>query len=292
MTGNEKTTNIVKLIIGPIVYFILSQGASFIYMFIEAFKLGYESAASGQMMSVADMTSQLMDAVAENTMLLTLIGAVIALPVIYFVFYDKKEGKCEKKSAYIWVVLLGMGACVVLNMLISISGLPNLSPTYQELSKLIYTGNFFLELLTAGIVVPVLEELVFRGIIFKRLSAIVKLPWAIIISSVIFGIVHGNLVQFVYATLLGAVMCFVYIRCKTILAPILLHMTANTISVLLSDCKPIAELMENPFISLLYIFICLVFAIIAPICLIGSTKTKKAVNVMQDEIQESEEAQQ
>lgn len=291
MAGNEKTTNIVKLILGPIVYFALSQGASFIYMFIEAFKLGYESAISGQMLSTADMTSKLMDAVAEETMLLTLIGAVIALPVIYFVFYDKKEGKCEKKRAYLWVILLGMGACVVLNMLISISGLPNLSPTYQELSKLIYTGNFFLELATAGIIVPVLEELVFRGILFKRLSFIVKLPWAIIISSVVFGLVHGNLVQFVYATLLGAVMCFVYIRCKNILAPIILHMTANTISVLLSDCKPVAELMEKPVISLLYILICLVFAIIAPIFLLKNTKTEKEANVMQDEIQESEEAQ-
>lgn len=290
MTGIEKTTNIVKLIVAPIVYFILSQGVAFIYMFYAAFKLGYES--KGQLGSVEEITNQLMDMVADKTMLLTLIGALIALPVIYFVFYDKKEEKCEKKSAYIWVVLLGMGACVVLNMLISISGLPNLSPTYQELSKMIYTGNFWFELVTAGIIVPIAEELIFRGVVFKRLRAVTSLTWAIIISSVVFGIMHGNLVQFVYAALLGALMCFVYIRCKSIVAPILLHITANTISVLLSDCKPIAELMENPFISLLYIFICLVFAVIAPICLIGSTKTKKAVNVMQDEIQEIEEDQQ
>ena len=68
-------------------------------------------------------------------------------------------------------------------------------------------------------------------------------------------------------------------------------MTANTISVLLSDCKPVAELMEKPVISLLYILICLIFATIAPVFLLKSTKTEKEANVMQDEIQESEEAQ-
>lgn len=292
MTAKEKSNNIVKLILGPVVYFILSQGVSAIYMFIEAFKIGYEAGISGQMPTVAEMTSQIMEAVADKTMVLTLIGAVIALPVIYFIFYDKKEGKCEKKRAYFWVILLAMGACVVLNAFISITKLPEFSPTYQELSKLIYTGNFWLEFVTAGLVVPVLEELVFRGVLFKRLSYVTKLPLAIIISSVIFGIIHGNLVQFVYATLLGAIMCFVYIRCKNILAPILMHMTANTISVLLSDFKPVAELMENEYISTIYILICLVFATVAPIFLIRSTASKKETNVLTDENCQSEEAQQ
>ena len=290
MTGDNKGTNIAKLVLAPIVYLALSQGISIVYMFIAAFKLGLES--GGQIGSVEEVTNQLMDMVADKTMLLTLIGAVIAIPVIYFVFYDKKEEKCRKKSSYIWVVLLGIGACVLLNMLISLSGLPNLSKTYQELSKLIYTGNFFLELITAGFVVPIAEELIFRGVLFKRMRDVAGLTWGIIVSSVIFGLVHGNLVQFVYATLLGAVMCFVYIRCKNIIAPILLHMAANTISVLLSDCKPVAELLENPFMSLLFILICVVLAISAPILLIKSTEVKEAVNVNEDEIQGNEEAQQ
>lgn len=291
MIGETKSTNIVKLILAPIVYFVLSQGISVVYTFYAAFKLGFES--GGQLGSFDEMYNQLMDMVMDKTMLLTLIGAVIAIPVIYFVFYDKKEEKCERKVSYLMVAILGIGSCVVLNVLISLSGLPLISPTYQELSKFIYTGNFWLELVTAGIIVPIAEELIFRGVLFKRLCAVTKMKWAVIISSVIFGIMHGNLVQFVYATILGAVMCFVYIRCKNIIAPMLLHIAANTISVLLSDCKPVAELMENPIISLLFIIVCLILSIVSPILICKLTKRNEAViEVNEDENPQNEEAQQ
>lgn len=291
MTGKEKSANIVKLILAPIVYFVLSQGVSIVYTFYAAFMVGVKSA--GDMGSVTDMYNQVMDMVMDKTMVLTLIGAVIAIPVMYFIFYDKKEERCEKKISYLWVILLGIGACIILNVLISVSGLPLLSPTFQEISKLIYTGNFWLELVTAGIIVPIAEELIFRGVLFKRLKAATKLTWAIIISSMLFGIMHGNLVQFVYATILGAVMCFVYIRCKNILAPILLHMAANTASVLLSDCKPIAELMENGYISLLVIFVCLILSVISPILICRFTNTNnEVIEVGEVETVQSEEAQQ
>lgn len=290
MTGHEKTTNIVKLILAPIVYFVLSQGITIIYTFYVSFKLGLES--NGQMGSLTDFQNNIMNMVMDKTMLLTLIGAAIAIPIMYFVFYDKKEGSCEKKSSYVWVALLGIGACVVLNVIISISGLPNLSKTYQELSELIYTGNFWLELVTAGMIVPIAEELIFRGIMFKRLKAVAGIAWAVTISSVVFGIMHGNLVQFTYAAVLGAVLCLVYVRCKNILAPILLHMSANTISVLLSDCKPVAELMESPIISLLFIFVCLILSIVTPILIIKNTRAEENTNVSEDEIPQSAEDQQ
>ena len=96
------------------------------------------------------------------------------------------------------------------------------------------TGQpFVLILLGTGILVPILEELVFRyGICgtMARKNAIA----AIIVSSLVFGIVHGNLIQGTYATVLGLVFGFVYLKTKNIWYPAIMHMAINSSTVVVS----------------------------------------------------------
>ena len=86
----------------------------------------------------------------------------------------------------------------------------------------------------AVIMAPIFEEIVFRGIIQKGLINKGMNPaTAIIISSVVFGLVHGNPWQFVGAVLLGCVLRFVYHKTKSLLLPILLHAFNNLCSSIL-----------------------------------------------------------
>ena len=86
----------------------------------------------------------------------------------------------------------------------------------------------------AVIMAPIFEEIVFRGIIQKGLINKGMNPaTAIIISSVVFGLVHGNPWQFVGAVLLGCVLGFVYHKTKSLLLPILLHAFNNLCSSIL-----------------------------------------------------------
>jgi len=76
---------------------------------------------------------------------------------------------------------------------------------------------------------PVLEELIFRGIILdgflKRYS-----PWkAIIISSILFGIVHFNPWQFVSAALLGVFIGWIYTKTHNLLLAMFIHFVNNLI---------------------------------------------------------------
>ncbi|MCT4132261.1 CPBP family intramembrane metalloprotease [Elizabethkingia anophelis] len=81
---------------------------------------------------------------------------------------------------------------------------------------------------------PILEEILFRGIIQKGLiNKGVSPAKAIIISAIVFGVVHGNPWQFMGAAILGSVMGLVYYKTKTLLLPILLHAFNNLISSLL-----------------------------------------------------------
>ena len=86
----------------------------------------------------------------------------------------------------------------------------------------------------AVIMAPIFEEIVFRGIIQKGLINKGMNPaTAIIIASVVFGLVHANPWQFVGAVLLGCVLGFVYHRTKSLLLPILLHAFNNLCSSIL-----------------------------------------------------------
>ncbi len=84
----------------------------------------------------------------------------------------------------------------------------------------------------AGIAVvlaaPILEELIFRGIILNGLLSNHSPVKAIIISSVLFGVVHLNPWQFISAFLIGIFSGWVYYKTKNLSLSILIHFINNT----------------------------------------------------------------
>ena len=104
---------------------------------------------------------------------------------------------------------------------------------YQYFSNLMdqMTKNKATLILLAVVMAPLFEEIVFRGIIMKGLiNKGMKPITAIIISAVVFGVVHGNPWQFVGAVFLGSVLGLVYYKTKSLLLPILLHAFNNLCS--------------------------------------------------------------
>lgn len=84
------------------------------------------------------------------------------------------------------------------------------------------------------ILAPILEEILFRGIIMKgMLNNGVKPATAIVLSAFIFGVVHFNPWQFAGAMLLGLVLGLVYYKTKSLLMSVLLHAFNNFISAML-----------------------------------------------------------
>ncbi|MET3539015.1 CPBP family intramembrane glutamic endopeptidase [Chryseobacterium limigenitum] len=107
---------------------------------------------------------------------------------------------------------------------------------YEFFSELMnqLTDDPVVMIITAVIMAPIFEEIIFRGIIQKGLMNKGVEPWkAILLSSIIFGIVHANPWQFVGAVLLGCVLGLVYYKTKSLLLPMLLHGFNNLCSSLL-----------------------------------------------------------
>ena len=81
---------------------------------------------------------------------------------------------------------------------------------------------------------PAGEEGAFRAFCFRHLRKELGFPGAALLSSLFFGIYHGNLVQGIYAFLLGLVLCWSMEIFGTVKAPLACHMAANASSLILA----------------------------------------------------------
>mgnify|MGYP000323272126 FL=1 len=80
---------------------------------------------------------------------------------------------------------------------------------FQEANQSFFAGTVVFELLGSCLVIPIAEELLFRGVVYKRLKLYFGVTPALIGSALIFGIMHVNLVQFLYAAVIGLLLAFV-----------------------------------------------------------------------------------
>ena len=92
-----------------------------------------------------------------------------------------------------------------------------------------FAGLLFLEVI-AG---PVSEELLLRGLIYRRLRTWSRLTMAVMVSSLIFAFLHWNLSQLIYAFFFGFVLAFLYEGSGTLRDSVLAHSAANLLAVIL-----------------------------------------------------------
>ncbi|WP_163970907.1 CPBP family intramembrane glutamic endopeptidase [Oceanobacillus halotolerans] len=84
-----------------------------------------------------------------------------------------------------------------------------------------------------AIIAPILEEIVFRKVIFSTLYKRMNFFFAALISSGVFGIIHGEPEHLLVYSSMGFVFAFLYVKTKRIIVPIMVHAAINTISVMI-----------------------------------------------------------
>lgn len=114
--------------------------------------------------------------------------------------------------------------------------------------------------LIVGIVGPILEELFFRGFLYKQLA---RYNWvyAMVTSAILFGLIHANFGQGVFAALFGLILAWSYHKTNSILTPIALHMANNCLSLLTTQFWWTSLVMLGLTIAGLIILVCKIPAI-------------------------------
>lgn len=165
---------------------------------------------------------------------------------ILTIFYLYKKNYIQEKSLskkeYFPLSILGISLASLLNMIIFKLIPPTITCSLPIIVSVISTG----------IIGPIYEEILFRFILYNRLKNKYSIKKSILITTIIFALTHLSPIKIIYAFLLGLTMNILYERHKNILAPILIHIIANTIVVFLYE--------YNTYILLLSI-ICLMLSI-------------------------------
>lgn len=89
------------------------------------------------------------------------------------------------------------------------------------------------QMLTLAIFPAIVEEFAFRKVIFGVLRKY-GFSLAAIFSSLCFGLMHQNVIQILFATVLGVIMCYVYEHTGKLYYCMLLHFMNNGVSVVLA----------------------------------------------------------
>ena len=161
------------------------------------------------------------------------IGAVILLGKTQKTKYERSNKNFRfpgvKLSIYPLLFLIAFAFTLFTEPIVNLIPIPDFIKTIFE--KAFSTD--FLTLILIVIIAPIMEELLFRGIILDGFLKIYSPAKAIIWSSLLFGAIHLNPWQFIPAVAIGILMGWVYWKTKSLLPCIFIHFSTNLIGALM-----------------------------------------------------------
>ncbi len=134
------------------------------------------------------------------------------------------------------LAIFGIAFNVFISSLIDMLPIPStLTDALNEQYSYAYGGpSLALEIVSIAVVVPIVEEIFFRGLILSRLRGKMGAVAAVLISAVLFGLVHGTVIAVAYSFVLGLILAAVTLIYDSTLPAIACHIGFNLTSYLLS----------------------------------------------------------
>ena len=230
----KKSRLFVDIILPVVLYSVILLVAQLVIMI--AMTVVYYAAHTGEdALVIAEKAEEFL---LDNAMLISLLGNIFTFVVI---FIDSKIRKV-RISDYtqlskpiglrggISAVLCGMSFSMWLSIMLSLLPIPeSWMNDYADASASLNETSLIAVIATA-VAAPIIEEMLFRGIIYRHLCICLPEYLSLVIQAVIFAVLHGDTIIWVSYALLGGLL-FGYIRMLTgsIRATILAHMTFNLI---------------------------------------------------------------
>lgn len=200
----------------------------------------------------------------EISMILGL-GCVAILGIIAFCLYkvickhpfDIKRIEFKKSILSIGIGFVFNAILTVLLAIISSSLPEKLIEDLKDSTHTVMEASLPLWIIVVitGILVPIFEEMIFRYGIHGTLARS-NVVFAYIVSSLLFGVMHGNVIQGIYTVIFGLICAFLFTKGENLWYGIFAHISLNTSSVIMSEFKE-----ESAWILLGIFIVGLVFII-------------------------------
>lgn len=166
-----------------------------------------------------------MDATWRTTM-----AAVVTLPLLWRWYQQERSMWKKEEKEITWYAVLGviLGA-MALNWLFSslLSRFVISKGVSNAVQEELFAGRLWIQVFGTGMLVPLTEEILFRGLVFGKLERYLPIRAAVVVGAGLFALYHGNLVQILFAFPMGIVLNLLYRHYGSLKMPVLFHAASN-----------------------------------------------------------------
>jgi membrane protease YdiL (CAAX protease family) len=225
----------------PLLVFILLQ-----FIIAILFAIGVAIVTAIQILSsggsVSDVMKQIEVTMTTNGILVLLPTLIVDLIVIRLASfldsldierYPRTKVRQIRVIDYLLAILLGVFANFLISAVLTGFRLDQYFPDYTDLMKNIVMAPMWLQLITVGIVAPIAEEYLMRALVLGRLRRFMPVWAAVLVQAVLFGVIHMNVLQGIYAAILGILLGILYVKHNSLTTCITMHIVINSMSTLL-----------------------------------------------------------
>lgn len=187
-------------------------------------------------------SEQVTEQIASVALPVTIAAAAVFFIIIFVIFKVKKQNLLKyinwnsptRKSVYALSILLVFG--LFLTALLMAVVIPQSWVANDVATNALTSMSPLLAILCMGLIIPIAEEFVFRGLMMSRLQTRFA-PWvAVVLTTVVFAAVHlSDSVGHVFTVLPFAIsLCLVFLWTKSLRVTMFIHVIYNTIIVLVA----------------------------------------------------------
>lgn len=251
-SAGERVAQLLLALLKALCYLTLFLGAQVLVMLPVAIASVIRSAIEGAMVDQETLTQLLI----EQSMAFSLIANMLTLFIVMAFYLIRRK----RFSEALWLrrveaPTLWTGAALAPALYLAVSMVLLVLPqswmeSYNEASSGITSGGV-MGVLAVVAAAPIVEEVIFRGLIMTRLSRAMPGWLAVVLSAAIFGACHGDPVWFGYTFPLGVFFGFIDLRAGSIWPSVLGHVAFNAIGQVLDVLPDSDEAVLGFFLALL-----------------------------------------
>lgn len=157
-----------------------------------------------------------------------------------------------KKNKNLYIIVLAFTINLLFNIILQFDFIKVLlikDILFKEAIKNIYELDILTRYLYILVFMPIIEEFMFRKILYNLSKKYYSLKVSVLISSLTFAIYHFNFIQGIYAFIIGILLAYFYEYNKSIIYTIFFHISLNTFSLLFTNSFIFSKLIVyNKFI--------------------------------------------
>ena len=171
-------------------------------------------------MEFSDFLEYISSFLTGKSSVVLLISYALVILTVFVVFAIKKRNVFAYSGmsyASFGSIFGAATAGIILNILVHIALPQNTVPDGE-------TGSL---LLACALLAPIVEELMFRGILLKMFASSCGIGLSVFLTSVLFSVTHGDIITIAYTFVLGIILAVVRVRSTSLWSSVTLHLAFN-----------------------------------------------------------------